>query len=80
MQSAICHNCKHVLPLLSFTINLTCPRTQLSYEVKQHEARSQKVAAAPGNLDVVSLLVPLEPHADAIFQKGANEAQARQVG
>lgn len=67
-------------PVLYHKPNRICLPTQLSEEVKQHKACSQKVAAAPGSLDVVSLLVPLEPHADAIFQKGANETQARQVG
>lgn len=54
--------------------------TQLSYEVKQHKACSQEVATAPSSLNVVSLLIPLEPHADAIFQKGADETQTCQVG
>lgn len=54
--------------------------TQLSYEVKQHKASGQEVATAPGSLDVVSLLIPLKPHADAVFQEGADETQSRQVG
>lgn len=57
-----------------------CSLTQLSYEVKQHKACSQEVATAPGSLDVLSLFIPLEPHANAIFQEGADETQTRQVG
>lgn len=72
--------CKHVICSLYHKPVQTCLHTQLSYEVKQHKARSQKVAAAPGSLDVIPLLVPLEPHADAIFQKGADETQTCQVG
>lgn len=54
--------------------------TQLSYEVKQHKRHGQEVPAVPGCLNVVSLLVPLEPHANAILQEGADETQACQVG
>lgn len=54
--------------------------TQLSDEVKQHKACSKKVATVPGSLNVVSLLIPLEPHADAIFEEGADETQTCQVG
>lgn len=67
-------------PVLYHKLDQTYLPTQLSQEVKQHKARSQKVATAPRSLNVVSLLVPLEPHADSILQKGANETQARQVG
>ena len=55
------------------------PLTQLSYEVDQDKASGQEVATAPGGLDVVPLLVPLEPHADAVLQEGADETQAGQV-
>lgn len=69
---------------LVWTLTWTCTSshslTQLSYEVKQHKARSQEITTVPGSLDVVSLLVPLEPHADAVFQEGADETQSRQVG
>lgn len=54
--------------------------TQLSYEVEQHKRHCQEVPAVPGGINVVSLLVPLEPHADAILQKGADETQPCQVG
>lgn len=59
---------------------LTHSLTQLSYEVKQNKTCSQEVATVPGCLDVVSLLVPLEPHPNAVFQEGADEAQTCQVG
>lgn len=57
-----------------------CPLTYLSTQVEQHKAGGQEVAAAPGGLDVVPLLVPLEPHADPILQEGTDQTQARQVG
>lgn len=63
------------------TINLTTHfLTQLSNKVKQHKACSQEVATAPGSLNVISLLIPLEPHANPIFKEGADETQACQVG
>lgn len=52
------------------------PLTQLSQQVEEHEGRGQQVAAAPGGVDIVPLLTPLEPHADAILQEGANQAEA----
>ena len=55
------------------------PLTQLSYEVDQDKASGQEVATTPGSLDVVPLLIPLEPHADAVLQEGADETQAGQV-
>lgn len=54
--------------------------TQLSNEVKQHKACSQEVATVPGSFDVVSLLIPLEPHADPIFKESADKTQTCQVG
>lgn len=54
--------------------------TQLSNKVKQHKACSQEVATVPGGFNVVSLLVPLEPHADAIFKESADKTQTRQMG
>ena len=53
--------------------------TQLSYEVDQDKASGQEVATTPGSLDVVPLLIPLEPHADAVLQEGADETQAGKV-
>lgn len=46
--------------------------TKLSCEVEQHKASGQEVATAPRRLDVVLLLVPLEPHTDAVLQEGAD--------
>lgn len=46
--------------------------TKLSCEVEQYETGGQEVAAAPRGLNVVLLLIPLEPHADAVLQKGAD--------
>lgn len=62
------------------TLTTSQTLTQLSYEVEQHKRHRQEVPAVPGCLNVVSLLVPLEPHADAILQEGADETQACQVG
>ncbi len=53
--------------------------TDLSDQVDQHEAAGEEVSAAPGGLDVVSLLAPLEPHADAVLQEGADETQTSEV-
>lgn len=52
------------------------PLTQLSKQVEEHEGRSQQVATAPGGVNVVTLLTPLEPHADPILQEGADQAEA----
>lgn len=53
--------------------------TQLSHEVDQDKASGQEEATVPCCLDVVPLLIPLEPHAYAVLQKRADEAQAGQV-
>lgn len=55
------------------------PLTQLSEQVEQHESGGQRVATAPRGVDVVALLAPLEPHADAVLQERADQAQARHV-
>ena len=53
--------------------------TQLSQQVEEHEGGGQQVAAVPGGVDVVALLAPLEPHADAVLQESADQAQASHV-
>lgn len=53
--------------------------TQLSEQVNKNKDRSQEGAAAPGHADVVPLLVPLQPHPQAVLQEGADQTQMRQV-
>lgn len=54
------------------------PLTQLSEQVEEDKGGGQQVAAAPG-VDVVPLLAPLEPHADAVLQERADQAEAGHV-
>lgn len=55
------------------------PLTQLSEQVEEDKGGGQQVAAAPGAVDVVALLTPLEPHADAVLQERADQAEAGHV-
>lgn len=55
------------------------PLTQLSEQVEEDKGGGQQVAAAPGAVDVVPLLAPLEPHADAVLQERADQAEAGHV-
>lgn len=53
--------------------------TQLPEEIQEHKDGRQDVATVPGGVDVVPLLAPLKPHADAVFEEGADEAEAGHV-
>ena len=52
----------------------------LSKEVEYNEKRAQKVAAIPRGIHVGSLLAPLEPHTDTIFQKSWDKTKPGNMG
>lgn len=54
--------------------------TELPQQVEKDEDVGEEAPAAPGGLDVVTLLHPLEPHADPILQEGADQAEPGHVG
>lgn len=54
--------------------------TQLAQQVDQDEEVGQEASAVPGGVDVLALLPPLEPHADAVLQEGADQAESGHVG
>lgn len=54
--------------------------TQLSQQVEQDEDVGEEVSAAPGGVDVLALLPPLEPHPDPVLQEGADQAETGHVG
>lgn len=54
--------------------------TQLSQQVEQDEDVGEEASAAPGGVDVLALLAPLEPHPDAVLQEGADQAEPGHVG
>lgn len=66
-------------PLPGRPAGARAPLTQLSEQVEEDEGGGQQVAAVPGGVDVVPLLAPLEPHADAVLQERADEAEACHV-
>ena len=53
---------------------------QLTNQVEQDKQAGKEVAAAPAGVHVVSLLVPLGVHADAILKEGADQAEACHMG
>lgn len=53
--------------------------TQLAQEVEQDEDVGEEASTTPVGVDVLALLRPLEPHAHAVLQEGADQAEARQV-
>lgn len=54
--------------------------TQLAQQVDQDEEVGQEASAVPGGVDVLALLPPLEPHADAVLQEGADQAESGHMG
>ena len=52
---------------------------ELSEQIGHHEHGGQEVATRPRVADVVALVVPLEPHANAVFEECADEAAASNV-
>lgn len=54
--------------------------TQLSQQVDEDEEVGDEEATAPGGVDVLALLTPLEPHPDAVLEEGADQAEAGHVG
>ena len=51
-------------------------RHQLAKQVEHHKQRANEAATWPWVGDVVPLLWPLEPHADAVLDEGAGQAEA----
>lgn len=54
--------------------------TQLPQQVQQDEDVGEDASAAPGGLDVLGLLRPLEPHPEPVLQEGADQAEPGHVG
>lgn len=54
--------------------------TKLSQEVDQDKHVGEEASAAPGGLNVITLLPPLEPHPASILQEGADQAEPGHVG
>lgn len=54
--------------------------TQLSQQVDQDKHVGEEASAAPGGLNVLTLLPPLEPHPDPVLQEGADQAEPGHVG
>ena len=53
--------------------------SQLANQINEYKDHSQKPATSPRGADVVALLIPLEPHANAILQEGADQTETRHV-
>lgn len=64
---------------LASTLTALEPLTQLSEEIYEHKDGGQEIATVPRAVNVIPLFAPLEPHADAVLQEGADEAQAGHV-
>lgn len=65
---------------LTSTLTALEPLTQLSEEIYEHKDGGQEIATVPRSINVIPLFTPLEPHADAILQEGADQAQAGHMG
>ena len=52
---------------------------ELPDEVDDDEEGGEEPSAAPGDVHVLALLVPLHPHPDAVLEEGRDEAEARDV-
>lgn len=64
---------------MASTLTALEPLTQLSEEIYEHKDGGQEIATVPCAINVIPLFAPLEPHADAILQEGADQAQASHV-
>lgn len=53
--------------------------TKLAQQIDDHKQSGNDPATSPGGVDVVPLLVPLEPHANAILQKSGYETETGNV-
>lgn len=53
-------------------------RHELTEQVENDEEHAEPRAGAPRVRDVLTLLVPLQPHAYAVLEERAHETQARQ--
>ncbi len=53
--------------------------SELAEEVDDDEHGGQEPTAAPGDVHVLALLRPLDPHADAILEEDTDEAEPRKV-
>ena len=51
--------------------------TDLSGSGKLVKSMNSLPSAAPGDVHVLPLLVPLDPHADPILEEGGDQAEAR---
>lgn len=49
--------------------------SDLTDEIHQHEDHREELSTAPGHVHVFTLLVPLEPHPQAVLQERCDETQ-----
>lgn len=54
--------------------------SQLTKKVHYHKQCGNELSTTPGNVHVLSLLIPLEVHANAILQKCGNQTEASKGG
>merc|ERR1711976_75918 len=54
--------------------------SQLADEVHHDEHGGEEPTAPPGDVHVLPLLAPLDPHPDPVLEEGGHEAEARQMG
>ena len=53
---------------------------QLAHQVDDDEHGGQEPAAAPGDVHVLPLLAPLDPHTDAVLEECGDQAEPGEVG